>query len=66
MKLTDSIDLDVNLGAHDLVPAEDGEDMAAVAVDGAEGVSEGCIWREVVFQCLLLQARRAGREFVDD
>lgn len=37
---TDSVHLDVDPGAHDLVPAEDGEDLVAVAVDGAEGVVE--------------------------
>lgn len=63
--LTDAIDLDVDPRAQDLVPAEDRKDLAAAAVDGAEGVEEGGVGREVVFYSLLLETRRARCEFVD-
>ena len=44
VRLTDAVDCDVDVRAHDLVPAEEAPDQPARAVEGAgaaEGVDEG-------------------------
>lgn len=59
---TNSIDIQFNRRAHDLVPAEDGVDQPSAALEAAstaEGMSEGGICGEVLVDSFLLLLRRA-------
>lgn len=66
---TDTLDLELNARAHDLVPAVDAPDQPAATVEAAgaaEGVREGCVGGEVGFDCLALERRWGLREAMDD
>ena len=47
---TDTVDIELDLGAQELVPFVDGMDQIATTIEGAsaaEGMRERCIWCEV-------------------
>ncbi len=55
---TDTLDLELDARAQDLVPAVDAPDQPAAAVEAAgaaERVREGCVGREVAFYRLALE-----------
>lgn len=66
---TNSIDVQFNRRAHDLVPAEDRVDQPSAtleAASAAEWVSEGGIGGKVLVDSLLLLLRRALGKAMDD
>lgn len=66
---TNSIDIQFDRRAHNLVPAEDGMDQPPAALEAAgaaEGMSEGGIGGEVLVDSFFLLLRRALGQAMDD
>jgi hypothetical protein len=69
MFLTSGFDVQLDLWAHDLVPAQDGLVDLAAALEGdnaAEGMGEGEVGGQVSLDGLFLLTRRALGELADD
>ena len=61
---TDTVDLELDFGAQELVPFVNGVDQIATAFEGAgaaEGVREGCIGCKVGVDCFSLGENRISQ-----